>query len=348
MNTVYRTTEIPIILAERHRQEIKAIVNNYSLRELSGRRILLSDNDSLLGYWLLIAFDVLNCSGMPIQVTVITPDVEHFHDKHCVFRDAQWLTLKTREEAEKQGSRFDYVIHSFQRIVASGNNLTVIEDMLRRSHEMFQCTKNIEAARMLYVGDAEIYGSVPEGLDRIPEQLAPTVETTDHNWAYCQNLRAIESLGMCYGREYGFDFLSARCFPMFGYGLPKRMALQQFIHDALHADEIYVLGDGEAVRSYLYGADLAIWTLALLVKGSPGSAYNLGSDIGYRMEDLAIEVARALAPDKRVNVLNVYPSPPAPRLVPDITRIRRDTGVNVWTSLSQGILRMAQDSASHA
>ena len=74
---------------------------------------------------------------------------------------------------------------------------------------------------------------------------------------------------MVYAVEKNLEAKIARCFSFIGPYLPLdgRFAASDFILDALTKNIITVKGDGKAVRSYLYMADLAQWLWVILFKG---------------------------------------------------------------------------------
>jgi dTDP-glucose 4,6-dehydratase len=159
--------------------------------------------------------------------------------------------------------------------------------------------------------------------------------------AYAEGKRAMEMLAVCYGREYGIEPVIARCFAFVGYGLPPHLAVGQLINSALADGRIVITGDGKTVRSYLYAADLAVWLLALACKGKSGVPYNVGSDEAFRLDELAQLIDETLDLDNLVAILGRTQSARRIRYIPDVSRIRQDIGVEVWTDMTTGIKRMA-------
>ena len=104
-----------------------------------------------------------------------------------------------------------------------------------------------------------------------------------------------------------------------------------------------VRSSGEELRSYLYIADAWVWLLQLLVKAD-NQIYNVGSSNALSIRELATEVRNALCPQKKVKILgldhdignfsrNIY--------IPNNDKIMNKYQLHEWTSLSDGIRRMA-------
>ena len=117
-------------------------------------------------------------------------------------------------------------------------------------------------------------------------------------------------------------------------------AIGNFVGDALYGDEIVINSSGQASRSYLHGADLAVWLLTLLTRGESGVAYNVGSDEAISIADLAKRVVARIAPHKPVKILGQSNDAGRSFYVPDISRAK-GLGLDVWTSLNASIDSMA-------
>ena len=137
----------------------------------------------------------------------------------------------------------------------------------------------------------------------------------------------------------------ARCFAFVGPFLPtdKHFAIGNFIQDALTNRPIQIKGDGTALRSYLYAADLTIWLMTILLEGKPGACYNVGGETPYSMSDLAKCVVKALGSDVGVLVQGrSLPGATPDRYLPSTLRARSELGLKESFSLEQSIVQTAE------
>jgi dTDP-glucose 4,6-dehydratase len=152
--------------------------------------------------------------------------------------------------------------------------------------------------------------------------------------------RAAEHLCSLYNDRFGLESVIARCFAFVGEDLPlnAHFAIGNFIHDALYSNEINVAGNGTPVRSYMNQADLARWLLCILDKGIAGRAYNVGSDEGISISELAHLVRNILGPSKPVAFRNTATTFQGRNVyLPDISAAKNDLNLDVIISLRDSI-----------
>ena len=144
---------------------------------------------------------------------------------------------------------------------------------------------------------------------------------------------------LCGGPAGGHAAAIARVFSVYGPYQPlhTHFAIGNFIADAVAGRPVTVRGDGSPVRSYLYGADLAVALLACLVRGTPGAAYNVGGTEPVRLGDLAALVASLASPPVEVQILGQPGT--ADRYVPDVRRIATEIGFVPAVPLAEGVRR---------
>ena len=149
--------------------------------------------------------------------------------------------------------------------------------------------------RMLFTSSGAVYGRQPPDITHLaeddrggPDPLAPAN-------AYHEGKRLAEMLGALSTAAGSLDVVNGRLFAFLGPHLPldAHFAAGNFLRDALAGGPIVVGGDGTPFRSYQYPSDLVVWLLALLVRGTPGHAYNVGSDEAVDIRALAERIAVA-------------------------------------------------------
>jgi nucleoside-diphosphate-sugar epimerase len=318
------------------------------LREaLAGRHLLLTGGTGFFGLWLLALLHQLNQQGAGIEVTVMSRNPARFLNTQSHYRDCawlRWLAGDVRELQEISGHPPDLILHAAAETSAAAHAkpLEIFDTILGGARRVFDLAVRSNARRVLLTGSGAQYGALSAGAG-VAENYAGACVSNSTSSVYGEAKRAQETLAAIYAQDHGLEAVMTRCFAFAGPGLSLdgHFAIGNFVRDALRADAIVLNSAGEAVRSYLHGADLAAWLLFLLVKGKPGEAYNVGSDQAISIADLAMRVGQRLAPHKPVRILG-RPGAPGARswYVPDIGKAR-SLGLDVWTELDASIDSMA-------
>jgi dTDP-glucose 4,6-dehydratase len=325
--------------------DIARVLQLYPLPELAGKRIFMTGGTGFIGYWLLMTLAQLNAQGAYISVVVLSRNPSRFLQRYPEFNTATWLQFisgDVRDYPIPEG-KFDLFIHGAADTSpdAAHHARELFDTIMRGTQRVLDHAVACGTRRVLMISSGAIYGEQPPEVSHIPENAPYACSSTDPVDAYAEGKRAMEMLAVCYGREYGIEPVIARCFAFVGYGLPPHLAVGQLINSALADGRIVITGDGKTVRSYLYAADLAVWLLALACKGKSGVPYNVGSDEAFRLDELAQLIDETLDLDNLVAILGRTQSARRIRYIPDVSRIRQDIGVEVWTDMTTGIKRMA-------
>lgn len=313
------------------------------VRSLAGERIFVTGGTGFVGVWLLgLLLWADRRLNLRSRVTVLTRDPEAFA------RSKPHIALDARVECIRGDVRdFDFppgqyavIIHGAAssddawNMAHPGEAVDTIVSGTRRSLE-FARQRGIR--RFLLLSSGAVYGRQPEDVHQLPEDHvgAPSIAGTSEA-AYGEAKRVAEVLALLACAE-GLEAVTARIFSCYGPYLPlsSHFAIGNFIRDALLGKPVTVLGDGSPVRTYLYGADLAVGLLACISRGHPGSAYNIGGDEVVTLGGLAHLVATLAEPPVASQVLG-QPLPSS-AYVPDVSRARHVLGFRPAVSLERGI-----------
>lgn len=344
---VLRSTAIQSEIIEAN---LAAVWQHLDASALNGKRIFITGGTGFFGFWLLAAFERLYRNHTDVAVCVLSRDPARFLARNPHWNGLPWLNFfagNVRDFDFPPGS-FDMLIHAATdtSLVAHEQAMTLFDDIVIGTRRIFDFAVKAGVSRVLLISSGAVYGPQPSGLSHIPDNAAISCQTQLASSAYGEGKRVMEVLGSLYQQQYGIESVVARCFAFAGPGLPLdgHFAIGNFIRDALFADTICVKGDGSALRSYLYGADLALWLLQLLVNGLPGTPYNVGSDHVVSIRELAFLVRDVLAPKKSVQIQNKLLAHDQARhqYVPSIECAKSGLGLDVWTSLETALHHSAR------
>lgn len=324
---------------------LASILHHLDVVALAGRRIFITGGTGFFGLWLLSALSLLNQQGADIRVTVLSRDPNRFLGAQPHWRDLPWLTFicGNAQDFDFPDARFDLLIHAATDTATSAhaNPLAMFDDIVVGTRRVLDFAVKSGVKRVLLTSSGAVYGPQPPEVSHIAEDARFACPPETPASAYGEGKRVMELLGTLYHREHGIEPVIARCFAFVGPGLPLsgHFAIGNFIRDALYADAIRVNGDGTPLRSYLYGADLAVWLLHLLGTGKSCYPYNVGSDQAISIRELALCVQRVLSPEKEVCIQKQVASVGdlRQRYVPSINRAKENLGLDVWTPLEHAI-----------
>lgn len=309
---------------------------------LAGAHVFITGGTGFIGRWMI---EALVRAPIDCAVTVLSRDPGAFLARapHLAGRVA-FVAGDVRSFAGPLAG-ITHVVHgatdASAALTASDPRLMfdTILDGTRRALELART----ERARFLLMSSGAVYGVQPPGLTHVDEDHRGGPDLADPRSAYAEGKRAAETLCAIYRGQFGVDVVIARIFALLGpmLSLDIHFAAGNFIRDAMAGRTITVQGSGEAVRSYLYAADLAAWLWTMLIAAPDGATYNVGSEDSISIAALAQTVARVLgAPG--VEILGRADAGWNPgRYVPATRRVRDALGVAATIDLDEAIRRTA-------
>jgi len=314
-----------------------------ALRE---QRIFISGGTGFVGCWLLESLLFANQQlSLNLSITVLSRNPVAFIKKapHLALNKIVKLIQGDVNNLEHISESFDIVIHAATDVVnPETDSLAAYTSIVNGTQQTLELAKRSKAQRYLLTSSGAAYGRQPASLTHTPESYAGAPETTAVNSAYGQAKRISEWLSHYYAQQYGINVQVARCFALIGPYLPldAQFAAGNFIKDGLDNKNIAISGDGTALRSYLYAADMSIWLLTMLINGQPGQQYNLGSDHGISIKELADTVSQIIYGENKVTLAK-QPSEHTviQRYVPDVSKAKQELALEEYTDLHSSIIK---------
>ena len=140
-----------------------------------------------------------------------------------------------------------------------------------------------------------------------------------------------------------FPVKIARMFAFCGaYLRPDNFAIGNFVRNAWMGIPLEVFGDGKTIRSYMYGADLSVWLWNIILYGKEKQIYNVGSQHGITLGELAHRVAGIVNPMSVVQFVKPDFWERAPYYVPITDLTRYELGLEETYDLEYQIAKYAE------
>ncbi len=316
--------------------------------DLRGQRLFVTGGTGFFGCWLLESFLWANERlRLGAKMTVLSRSPEAFAEKapHLAWNPAVTLQAGDVCSFAFPPGHFSYVLHCATEASAAlnrDNPLGMIETVTSGTRRALEFAQACGARRFLLASSGAVYGTQPPGLSHVPEDYPGAPDCSRAASAYGEGKRLAELFGAVFAEKHGLEVLIARGFAFVGPYLPldTHFAVGNFLRDGLAGGPIEVGGDGTPFRSYLYAADLAIWLWTILLRGTPGRAYNVGSEDAKTIAEIAQAVAVCFSPALPVRISRApIPGAAASQYVPSARLAKSELGLEAWIGLEEALRR---------
>jgi nucleoside-diphosphate-sugar epimerase len=316
--------------------------------QLRGGRLFLTGGTGFFGVWLLESLLWANDRlGLNAQVVLLTRDPAGFGSRlpHLATHRAVTTLQGSLADFEFPSGGFTHVVHAAidaSPQIASKTPLRMLDSIVDGTRRVLELASRSASPKFLFTSSGAVYGPQPAHLERIPDDYDGGPNSLHLGATYGLAKRMAEHLCLLYHRHHGVEATIARAFAFVGPHLPldQHFAIGNFLRDALEGRPIEVLGDGTTVRSYLYAADLAVWLWTILFRGTPGSAYNVGSEQGMPLAETARIVAQHASTTQSIVIRQeANPARLPARYVPETAKAREHLGLVQFTTLDEALTK---------
>jgi UDP-glucose 4-epimerase len=226
---------------------------------------------------------------------------------------------------------------------------TVIKDPVRTmSVNMIGTANALEAAKVNGVSErfidfstSEIFGS--HAFKSTEEDTAVSGSVGEARWVYAVSKLAGEHLAHAYYKQYKLPVVTVRPFNVYGPGQTGEGALQIFIKKALKNEDIFIYGDGTAIRAWCYVTDFVDCLIRCIEDPKAiGESFNLGNQrTVITTLGLAEAVCRVLKSDSKIHYKDALSADIEMR-IPSVKKTKEVLGFEAKVDLEEGILLTAE------
>lgn len=312
--------------------------------ELRNTNIFITGGTGFVGCWILEALAWANIhQNLNISITILTRNIKNFEIKAPHLCNLSFIEMieGNVNDLRSIDKYFDVIIHAATDVAQINNDpVAIYNDIVNGTKETLELAKRSGAKQYLLTSSGAVYGPQPDDLALISEDYSGAPYTNDTRAAYGHGKRTSEFLATAYACRMSTNVKIARCFALLGPYLPTdaHFAAGNFIANSLKQEPIFIKGDGTAMRSYLYAADMVVWLLTVLINGANQQSYNLGSDQGISIADLANKISRIGLSDAGIQVTSKpLNDGKTQRYIPAISKIKHELGVDIYTDLDLAI-----------
>lgn len=165
-----------------------------------------------------------------------------------------------------------------------GNSFHFTQDNVYATHVLLECARNHQKIRsFIHVSTDEVYGEI--GLNDPPSD--PSFSFLNPTNPYAATKTAAEYLVKSYSISYQLPTIITRCNNVYGPRQYPEKVIPRFILQSLSSMPLTVQGNGSARRRFVHAEDVARAYEVILLRGVPGSIYQIGTAEEYSVMDLA-------------------------------------------------------------
>jgi len=321
---------------------------------LGGKTILITGANGFLPSFFIDTLLGLNEGVLlknPVRIIALTRRLAEKNErlKHCL-TDPQVKIFQADVAVPFEiGERIDYVIHAASKASPSDylrNPIDTIDANVWGTRHLLEFARLNPVTSFLFISSGEIYGSPDEKNVPIREDYNGNVNPIGTRSGYQESKRFGETLCYNFWKVYGIPVKIARPFHTYGPRLllSDGRVIPEFMRRCFAGEDLEVVRHGSSIRTFSYISDTvdAVWRI--LLRGTSGEAYNVGSEEEISVQELAKLFVKIFE-----NAVNVEYSDEKrfPDLVatpqittPDISKIKNDLGYKPHVSFTVGIERL--------
>lgn len=315
-------------------------VDGLVVEKLRNTTVLITGGTGFLGSWIVEALRGLNeHKGTNIRILLTTRNEAAATRKFPHWSTDTHIEIVQHDVClpfEWNVGSVDYMIHGATDVERScDSQWALARSICQGTNNILELAQLCKPISLMYLSSGSSAPS-PAGVVLTDELNTSAPSTTDCS-GYASSKRFSEFLVNLASKEIGFTPVITRGFSFVGPRMPlEKFAIGNFLREAAKNCPPKLNSNGNALRSYLYAGDAAVWYLTMLTRGV--GTYNVGSEDARTILEMASTVSR-LANVADPVIVNATPEETRTSYAPATSRARTELGLRVFTDTETALMR---------
>lgn len=314
--------------------------------EMRNKTVFITGGTGFIGAWFLEIFSwVKTKKKININVVVLSRNPGKFKEKapHLFQNNNFEFVAGNINDFKIDETTFSYIIHlaaESENKLYQSDPLLMVDTITNGTRRLLDFAKQQKSLKsFLFVSSGAVYGNQSYDETKENQENSFLSLSNDPKTTYAVGKRMAEFYCRIYGENSGIPIKIARCFTFYGpyMQLNKHFAIGNFINNLINKKTIIINGDGTPVRSYLYISDVIIWLITIISEGANLTPYNVGSQLGISIRELAYLVAGLSKTPLNVEFNNIRAPGDIDKYIPLTCRAEKEFNLQQYISLQKGI-----------
>lgn len=308
---------------------------------LCGRSIFITGGTGYVGRWIVEA--LLYCDErlrLGLKITLLSRDPLKFKKRAPALANRVSWIQGDCEDLSRVDGMYDVIVHAAADVAHPEKDpVRLFHSIVKATEEVLSLSTRCGVQRMLYLSSGAVYGAQSSDVTLVSELERSGPDLSSGAAAYGHAKRISEWLINMHATKLGFSASSARLYALLGAFLPLggSFAAGSFLDASLRGQDIVLTGPTHATRSYIYGADMAVWLIRMLAhEHFLPTAFNVGSDREISILDFAHLIAEQTKTDSMV-ISSGGQGGFRTRYVPDTSKAATELHLEIYTDLSTAL-----------
>lgn len=330
--------------------------DDLSWSDFSGCSVVVTGAHGFLGSYLTRTLLSLHPAGkvkLPITVIGVVRDIEKARSKYADLLNDPTFSLVKADLSKPTSLTLtaDWFFHAASQASPKYYGVDPVGTLAPNvvgTYRLLELAQKCNARALVFFSSGEVYGDVGS-LELVSESSYGVLDPMEIRSCYAESKRMGENMCVSWMSQYGLPVYIIRPFHTYGPGLDLQdgRVFADFVADIVYNRDIVMKSDGSARRAFCYASDAIRGLFRVILKGSPGTAYNIANpNANLTILELA-RMLTSLFPDKQLKVRELasssgpYLKSGVMQLVPDSTRLTQ-LGWTPRVSPQDGFRRMIE------